>query len=319
MPEKTAEYSAKEDAAPAAGPAEQYDGTGGPAFAGVDEQELHSSMFFEVGFSPSPSAAVGDGTLPRDCLIMLLEGALKHMPQEADAVARCMRALAPLSLEEYEQCFGSLSNTGPEFSGSASRASPQPAVDRPGAPASNTGWEHMPPEQHQKSVMQAIDLQRPSSPAHDLRSSQGTSSGAGEVRKTNSKAGARTSILLTDGRVGLPTSILTVEQAIEVFVQRPVQRTERAALCSVLADRYHVTTTAIRHIWDRKTWVRTNIPYWSEAEMAASLAEGTCKACRNNGVDKIEGTCEHCPINRKRGRPRGARDTYRRQRKNPQL
>jgi len=332
MPEKTAEalerilslYSAKVDAAPAAGPAEQYDGTGGPAFAGVDEQALHSSMFFEVGFSPSPSAAVGNGTLPRDCLIMLLEGALKHMPQEADAVARCMRALAPLSLEEYEQCFGSLSNTAPEFSGSAPSASPQPAVDRPDAPASNAGWEHMPPEQHQKSVMQAIDLQRPSSP--DLRSSpplggaaQGTSSGAGEVRKTSNKAGERTSILLTDGRVGMPTSILTVEQAIEVFVQRPVQRTERAALCSVLADRYHVTTTAIRHIWDRKTWVRTNIPYWSEAEMAASLAQGTCEACRNNGVDKIEGTCEHCPINRKRGRPRGARDTYRRQRKNPQL
>jgi hypothetical protein len=47
---------------------------------------------------------------PRDCLIMLLEDALRHMPQEADVVARCMRALAPLSLEEYEECVGSLSN-----------------------------------------------------------------------------------------------------------------------------------------------------------------------------------------------------------------
>jgi hypothetical protein len=445
MPEKTAEAlerilslsSAKVDLAPASLPAEQYRGTGGPAFAGVDEQALLSSMFFEVvadeatkaaagtlprcgsemswtmdynnhdqvleantdgaaaadqlqngdqepwyahgpitygaphvdpygpadkdepgpvgppssDFSPSSSPSpvmwsqsqpqlqpqtpqhdglseyVPDwvyGTLPRDCLIMLLEGALRHMPQEADVVARCMRALAPLSLEEYEQCFGSLSNKAPELSGSAPTAR-QPAVDSAGASASNAGWEHVPPAQHQESVMQAIDLQRPCSPAHGMSSSRPlgsaaheASSGAGEVRKTNNKAGARTGILLTDSRVGTRTSILTEEQAIEVFAQRRVQGTERAALCSVLADRYRVTTTAIRHIWDRKTWVWTNLPYWTEAEMAASLAEGTCKTCLNNGVNKIEDTCEHCPINRKRGRPRGSRDTHRRQRKNPQ-
>ena len=51
--------------------------------------------------------------------------------------------------------------------------------------------------------------------------------------------------------------------------------------------------------------------------MAASLAEGTCDRCKAAKVGSIEDTCEHCPINRKRGRPRGARDTYRRQRKNP--
>ncbi len=442
MPEKTAEAlerilslsSAKVDAEPMAWPAEQYRGTV-PPVAGVDEQPLLSSMFFEVvadeatkaaagtlprcgsamswtvdynnhhqvleanadgalaagqsqkddhapwcahgpiaygaphvdpygpadkdepgpvgppssDFSPSPSPVMWPqpppqtpqqdglseyvpdwvyGTLPRDCLIMLFVGALKHMPQEADVVARCMRALAPLSLEEYEQCFGSLSNKAPEFSGSAPTARP-PAVDRPGASASNAGWEHVPPAQqaqHQESVMQAIDQQRPCSSAHGMRFSpplsgaaQGALSGAGEVRKPNNKARERTGILLTDtGRVGIRTSILTEEQAIEVFRQRHAQGTERASLCSVLADRYRVTTTAIRHIWDRKTWVWTTIPYWSEAEMAASLAEGTCEACRNNGVDKIEDTCEHCPINRKRGRPRGSRDTHRRQRKNPQ-
>jgi hypothetical protein len=38
--------------------------------------------------------------------------------------------------------------------------------------------------------------------------------------------------------------------------------------------------------------------------MAASLAEGTCETCLNNGVNNIEDTREHCPINRKRGRPR---------------
>jgi len=45
-------------------------------------------------------------TLPRDCLIMLLQSALKHMPEEADVVALCMRALNPLAPGEYHLCFG---------------------------------------------------------------------------------------------------------------------------------------------------------------------------------------------------------------------
>lgn len=117
------------------------------------------------------------------------------------------------------------------------------------------------------------------------------------------------------GRAGARTSVLTEAQAVEVFKLRPAIRSDRASLCSELAQRYRITTTAIRHIWDRRTWIWTNMPHWTQAEMAASLAEGVCEVCRSNKIDKIEDTCEHCPLNRKRGRPRGARDTYRRQRK----
>ena len=315
---------------------------GEDAFEAGAPAQMHAPMRQQPQPQPQPPQEHGLSqfvpqwayeTLPRDCLIMLLESALKHMPQETEVVARCMRALAPLSREEYEQCFGSLSRknepavsaptssrTGSAgaWAGSAASVSPRHAVNIPGRPsASNASWERMPPAQHQrKSVVQTIEMERPCSPPLG-GAAQGASSGAGEVRKTINKSGARSSIRLTDSRVGMRTSILTEEQAIEVFKQRPAQRTERAALCSVLADRYCVTTTAIRHIWDRRTWVWTNIPYWTKDEMAASLAEGTCDACKSNGIDKIEDTCEHCPINRKRGRPRGARDTYRRQRKNP--
>jgi hypothetical protein len=87
-------------------------------------------------------------------------------------------------------------------------------------------------------------------------------------------------------------------------------------VCSELAERYSITPTAIRHIWDRRTWVWTNIPYWTQEELAASLAEGTCEACRCKALasNKIQDTCELCPINRKRGRPRGAKDSSHRQR-----
>lgn len=117
------------------------------------------------------------------------------------------------------------------------------------------------------------------------------------------------------GRAGARTSILTEAQAVEVFKLRPAVRSERASLCAELAEKFGITTTAIRHIWDRRTWVWTNMPHWTEAEMAASLAEGVCECCRKNKISKIEDTCSDCPLNRKRGRPRGARDTYRRQRK----
>jgi len=117
------------------------------------------------------------------------------------------------------------------------------------------------------------------------------------------------------GRAGARTSILTEAQAVEVFKLRPAVRSERASLCAELAEKFGITTTAIRHIWDRRTWVWTNMPHWTEAEMAASLAEGVCECCRKNKISRIEDTCSDCPLNRKRGRPRGARDTYRRQRK----
>ena len=271
-------------------------------------------------------------TLPRDCLIMLLESALKHMPQEADVVAQCMRTLAPLTREEYQQCFGGLPRDAPAAAGSeptssevasTSAASPQEAVDIPLDKPRPAGWSLAAPlvkEEHDGKGVRVNDERSRSPPAAGYKKSRSpplAGCSTGEVRRTINKAGARTSIRLTDSRAGTRTSILTEQQAIEVFKLRPLQRTERAALCSELAERYSVTTTAIRHIWDRRTWVWTNIPYWTKAEMAASLTEGTCDTCRQNKVDKIENTCEHCPINRKRGRPRGARDTYRRQRKNP--
>lgn len=53
-------------------------------------------------------------TLPRDCLIMLLQSALTHKnndragskPEDTDVAELCMRALAPLTEDEYHTCFG---------------------------------------------------------------------------------------------------------------------------------------------------------------------------------------------------------------------
>jgi hypothetical protein len=271
--------------------------------------------------------------LPRDCLVMLLQSALKHMPQEAEVVARCMKAMAPLTPEEHKLCFGTVPSQHGRGAGAAAGPAPakhKPIVEVPGATPAAFASDQK-PVYDQKSARpleetpggralagageQQHAAKRCRSPT--AASTQSGMGSPGEIRRTINKSGVRTSIRLTDSRAGTRTSILTEEQAIQVFKQRPAQRSERASLCSELADRYSVTTTAIRHIWDRRTWVWTNIPYWTKEELAASLAEGTCDACKQAQIQKIEDTCELCPINRKRGRPRGARDTYRRQRKNP--
>ena len=276
-------------------------------------------------------------TLPRDCLMMLLQSALMRMPQEAEVVARCTQALSPLSPEEYERCFGSIPDTScssQQQSGAAAAMS-RPAIEADAevdktsqsvgallkTAQSLRGSEQKTQERQEKSRKIEPRPSQAEAPKLERKNSHGAvgaaTLAAGEERSEATKGGARANIRLTESRAGTRTSVLTELEAIEVFKQRPAKRSERASLCTELAQQYLVTTTAIRHIWDRRTWVWTNIPYWTEAEMAASLAEGTCNSCKAAKVGSIEDTCPHCPINRKRGRPRGARDTYRRQRKNP--
>jgi hypothetical protein len=129
------------------------------------------------------------------------------------------------------------------------------------------------------------------------------------------KASKRT-IRTDTGRAGARTSVLTEAQAIEVFKLRPAARSDGASILSAeLAERYSVTSTAIRHIWDRKTWVWSCMPHWTPEETADLLRDGVCDVCRGDGITRIEDTCGQCPMNRKRGRPRGSRDSYRRQRR----
>jgi len=246
----------------------------------------------------SPCISLLAHELPRDCLLILLQSAVGA--KQNHVVAQCMRALGPMSPQEYGQCM-----IAPN---SSDVHKPSPAVkiqveisESPATPTSSTSTS---------------GSQTRWSPLHNSGPAY-TETVCSTIAKPGARSGTVGAIRLSDSRAGMRTSVLTVEQAIEVFNFRPAQRCDRASLCSDLAQRYGVTTTAIRHIWDRRTWVWTTLPHWTKVEMAASLAEGTCDCCRRDKVDKIEDTCENCPINRKRGRPRGSRDTYSRKKKDP--
>jgi len=280
-------------------------------FWGSDWEHKHSLQSTEDGENMQPEVGAVDQAhdespcisllaheLPRDCLLILLQSAVGA--KQNHVVAQCMRALGPMSPQEYGQCM-----IAPNFS----------VVHKP-SPSVKIQVEICESPDTLTSLTSTSVVQTRWSPLHNSGPAY-TETVCRTIAKPGAGSGTVSAIQLSDSRVGMRTSVLTVEQAIEVFNFRPAQRCDRASLCSDLAQRYGVTTTAIRHIWNRRTWVWTTLPHWTKVEMAVSLAEGSCDCCRRDKVDKIEDTCENCPINRKRGRPRGSRDTYSRKKKDP--
>ena len=88
------------------------------------------------------------------------------------------------------------------------------------------------------------------------------------------------------GRAGARTSILTEDQAVEVFLLRPAQRTDRAWLCAQLAERYHVTSTTI------PAGLSTEIKLTSEAALPEVVGgftvERVTATSASVGVDQAE-------------------------------
>lgn len=109
---------------------------------------------------------------------------------------------------------------------------------------------------------------------------------------------------------------LTPEQALEIF-RRRTESTARSTALAETAQEFGVTRTAIRHIWGRLTWKATTMPLWTEEERASGTAGGLCQQCLDNGAIDLSRACPACPINRKRGRPVGTKDSYKRQRSAP--
>ena len=106
---------------------------------------------------------------------------------------------------------------------------------------------------------------------------------------------------------------LTPEQALEIF-RRRCDSKAHSTLLAETAEEFGVTQTSIRHIWGRQTWKSTTMPLWTQEERASSRSDSLCQQCLNGGRTDIEQACPACPINRKRGRPVGTKDSYKRHR-----
>ena len=221
--------------------------------------------------------------LPREFVVKLLQNSLQRLPQDAHVVQNCMRTLGPLSQDEHYRCFppartagaggaAAGAKVGSALPGAAKLASMEPMAASRTLPAdgckvmrkeawaagANPGPARVGLDGGVKARLPGVTM-----PAEDSRPAV-VKAGAGAAAGSRTGAKEAVELLRTDtGRAGARTSILTEAQAVEVFKLRPAVRSERASLCAKLADRYRVTTTAIRHIWDRRTWVWTNMPHWT--------------------------------------------------------
>jgi hypothetical protein len=233
--------------------------------------------------------------MPRDCLLMMLDTTIKRIPQEAVFMLQCMQALGPLHRNEYEALLNTEARSSKESKAhhpSPSNPSGFPARDVTPADYRGRPRQHSAHDDHLERMVPMAphgNGKRPwSPPRSDFKESMKhpaaePSPGKFKVfqkrHRAPSKVGMIPAVRKTDCRVGKRTSILTEDQAIEIFKMRPAQVSDRTALCLELADRYQVTTTSIRHIWDRRTWLWTSMPYWTEEDTAQALATGLCDEC----------------------------------------
>mmetsp|Transcript_27270 Transcript_27270/g.55701 ORF Transcript_27270/g.55701 Transcript_27270/m.55701 type:complete len:394 (-) Transcript_27270:118-1299(-) len=107
-------------------------------------------------------------------------------------------------------------------------------------------------------------------------------------------------------------AVLSHEDVITIFLKRPDRAVDRdgkntfqatnSETATQLGLRYKVASKTIRDIWNRNTWVNVSRPFWNDAERVAA-------GDHVPGAD-VQGIL--AAQRRKRGRPRGAKDSVRR-------
>ena len=75
---------------------------------------------------------------------------------------------------------------------------------------------------------------------------------------------------------------------------------QRGTEAASLAAQFGITPKAVRDIWNLRTWTKTTMPFWTQADLNKRL----CKQCRSRKIRSLPDACETCSKPRSRGRPR---------------
>lgn len=110
---------------------------------------------------------------------------------------------------------------------------------------------------------------------------------------------------------------LAIPAVLEVYASRPARTTDGMFVpstewCKEVAKKFEVSDKTIREIWNRKSWSKVTRPLWTEAEVAA---EQEAISQTNDGISGHGDGERAIAKTRQPGRPRGAKDTVRRDHK----
>ena len=115
---------------------------------------------------------------------------------------------------------------------------------------------------------------------------------------------AATSEVHGDGRyTGYLQCILTHAQAIQIY-RAKADREVRDTLAADIATQFGITAKAVRDIWNLRTWNKTTMPFWMQADHDRFLNKRLCQQCRSRKIRSLPDGCETCSKPRARGRPR---------------
>ena len=67
-----------------------------------------------------------------------------------------------------------------------------------------------------------------------------------------------------------------------------------------LATQFGITAKAVRDVWNLRTWAKTTMPFWTQADLNTRL----CKECRSRKIRSLPEACDTCSKLPTRGRPR---------------
>ena len=67
-----------------------------------------------------------------------------------------------------------------------------------------------------------------------------------------------------------------------------------------LATQFGITAKAVRDVWNLRTWTKTTMPFWTQADLNTRL----CKECRSRKIRSLPEACDTCSKLPTRGRPR---------------
>ena len=92
-------------------------------------------------------------------------------------------------------------------------------------------------------------------------------------------------------------------QAIQIF-EAKADREVRDTLAADIATQFGITAKAVRDIWNLRTWNKTTMPFWTQADHDRFLNKRLCQQCRSRKIRSLPDGCETCSKPRARGRPR---------------
>ena len=96
---------------------------------------------------------------------------------------------------------------------------------------------------------------------------------------------------------------ISAKTAVLIYLAKQGQAPPRRGdgLAIGLAEKFGVTSKAVRDIWARRSWASTTYPHWTPEDHTKFIKKKLCESCRNKGLLSFEHACVRCKSRKPRG------------------